>query len=107
MLSKRYAYTDVDGEHFPDAEKHSEEVYAIDVSTYLEERGGTLVTALWEVSEEVTLLDSWIEEDQSVKAVLRPEQVGTFKITVKVTYTVPGASSPQFILEVPMKLKTR
>jgi hypothetical protein len=51
MIPKKFNYTTVDGNHWPDADKGDNLFYSIDISCFLEEEKDILVNVTWEVPD--------------------------------------------------------
>ena len=78
-MRKNYYYKDIDGDHFPDATVGDELYYSILYSCWLNNEGDSLESVSWTVPDGLTLLEDTIEGGE-VKAKIRSDRVGSFKI---------------------------
>lgn len=100
-MKKNYYYTDIDGDHFPDASKGDELYYSIMFSCWLSNEGDSTESITWSVPEGLTLLDEFIQGGEA-KAKIRCDRVGSFKVTCTIN-TIEGTSNQT--KNVPMILK--
>lgn len=88
---KRYAYRSAAGVHWPDAVIDTEEYYAVDFTDLIETESETVDSVLWEVPDEITVMDSYINSEYNEAHVkLNPVQAGIFKITCILNTTDTG-----------------
>ena len=69
MSFKNFPYTDVDGEHFPDAIVGSDVFYGLDFTCWLANEEDTIVSAVWTLPDGLTTSDDFLQDT-----------VGTIKI---------------------------
>ena len=79
MSMKRFYYTDIDGDHFPDATLGDDLVYALDLNCWLASEEEEVISADWELPQGVTSKDSFLVEGVA-NVSLRATQVGSFRV---------------------------
>jgi hypothetical protein len=101
MIPKKYHYVDIDGNHFPDADKGDDLYYALELSCWLTSEGDILSSATWDVSEGATITESSVAGTIATVRVSTPI-VGTFKLRCTVTSDDSGNQQTNVV---PMMLK--
>ncbi len=81
---KNFHYTDIDGEHFPDATLGSNMFYGLDFACWLDNESDTIVSVEWNLPDGVVSDDSFMQGTiGNVK--LRPTRTGSFLINCVLT----------------------
>jgi hypothetical protein len=79
MSVKRFAYTDIDGDHFPDTTLGSDLYYGLDFTCWLESEEDTIVSATWYVPDGIESDDDFLQgKVGTIK--LRPTRAGSYVI---------------------------
>jgi len=79
MSVKKFTYTDIDGDHFPDTSLGSDLYYGLDFTCWLEEETDTIVSTTWTIPAGVESDDDFMQGNVgNIK--LRPTQVGSHVI---------------------------
>ena len=99
---KKYAYTSLAGDHWPDADKGDDLVYALDLSCWLDNEAANLVSVTWTVPDNVTITDNYVEGDRAYVKLYTPVVGAGYKILAAVTTTQAGKTQ---INNAPMMLK--
>tara|TARA_Y100001963_G_scaffold128140_1_gene182149 strand:- start:3000 stop:3326 length:327 start_codon:yes stop_codon:yes gene_type:complete len=86
MNHKTYAYTGMDGNHFPDCYLGSEEFYSIDFSDFLNIENETLVEVEWIIPEYVNASEDFHSGTEAYVK-LSPQKRGTHTIKCKISLT--------------------
>lgn len=76
MIKRKYIYTDIDGNHWPDAEMGDDLYYAIDFSCWLTNEADTIIAVRWTIPAGAHSSDEFL--------------VGT-EATVKISVDKPGS----------------
>ena len=100
-MRKGYYYTDVDGDHFPDASLGDELYYSISFACWITNENDEVVDIDWTVPTGITLVENFIQGTEA-KAKLRMDAVGSFKVVCTIT-TKEGTKEQ--VKQVPMILK--
>lgn len=61
MSFKNFHYTDIDGEHFPDAILGSNLYYGLDLECWLTNESDSLVSVVWNVPEGIISCDDFVQ----------------------------------------------
>lgn len=99
---KKYAYTSLDGDHWPDADKGDDLVYAYDLSCWLDNEEATLVSVTWSVPENVIITDDYVEGKFAYVKLHTPVVGAGYKILAAITTTQAGKTQTN---NAPMMLK--
>jgi len=79
MMVRKYFYTSVDGNHFPDSDLGDDLYYAIDYSCWLASENDTLESIDWIVPEGISSDESFISgTNANIK--ISSDTVGSFKL---------------------------
>jgi len=101
MLSKKYAYKDIDGNHWSDADKGDDLWYSVNFSCWVVQDNETVTAIDWTTPDGVTEQETYVEG--TVAAIrLLTNACGTYKITCKITSIDNGRTQTNHI---PMMLK--
>lgn len=84
MGKKNFHYTEIDGEHFPDATLGSNLFYGIDFSCWLDNEDDEIVSAEWTVPDGVSS-DMDFRQDNIGNVKLEPLRTGSFTINCILT----------------------
>jgi hypothetical protein len=100
-MMKNFYYTDIDGDHFPDATTGSELYYSIMFACWLANENTIILSAEWEVGAGLTLLDDFIQGTEA-KAKIRADKTGAHSVMCTITTSEGGVTQ---LKKIPMILK--
>lgn len=101
MKAKKFGYTEIDGNHWPDADAGDDLYYSLNFECYLESEQETISDIEWMLPEGVTSSDDSIVGVSGLIKLATPYP-GIFTIKCKLTTMDTGREQSQVI---PMKLK--
>ena len=79
MIQRKYSYKDLDGNHWPDADKGDNLFYAIDFTKWLTNEADTLDSVAWTLPDGITSSEEFIAGNEGHVKLSTP-RVGNFKI---------------------------
>ena len=101
MIPKKYNYVEIDGNHWPDADKGDNLFYSLDFSCWLNGEEDSFVSAEWTLPDGVTSDESFIGVDEAVIKIHTPS-IGSYKVICTLTSNDRGREQTNVI---PMVLK--
>lgn len=104
MKLKPYFYEAFDGVHYPDTVRGSKYVYGMDLNSFLDANGGTLVSVVWDLEEGLLGTDEFMHPNDVNIACINIETpyVGSFWVSLFATYTAAGVEQQ---MHVPLIIK--
>ena len=100
-IQRKYPHTDLDGNHWPDADVGDELWYHVDFSCWYSLVDLEGISVMWDVPEGIEGLDDALNLTiASIK--LKALRVGTYIITARIHSNIIGLEQVQMV---PMKLK--
>jgi hypothetical protein len=100
-MMKNFYYTDIDGDHFPDASKGSELFYSIEFSCWLTNEKSIVTSVTWEVGSGLQLLANFIQGTEA-KVKVSADSVGSHSMVCSITTAEGGLAQ---LKKIPMILK--
>ena len=78
MMTRKFNYNDVDGNHWPDADVGDDLYYSVDFSCWLDQEFDVLLEAVWLIPDGLTSTDEYTQ-DKSAVIKLKSLRRGSFK----------------------------
>lgn len=103
-MQRKFGYSEIDGNHWPDADVGDDLYYSIDFNCWLETEAEASSTVEWIIPEGITSSDQYVEAETAFIQ-LATNKRGTFKIICKVTSVDSGDTGKEQTNTVPMMLK--
>lgn len=100
-MIKKYAYKDIDGNHWPDANAGDDMYYSINYAQWASTEGDTFVSVNWVLPDGVTSTDDFQEYGQVIIKLATPNP-GVYKIICEL---VTEEDSKQQSNTIPMLIK--
>jgi len=101
MFIRKYHYTEVDGNHWPDANTGDALYYSIDFSCWLNEEEDNINSITWIIPSGVEKLDEYVDGTEAAVK-LSTSLIGSFRVICELSSEEHGKTQ---INSVPMMLK--
>lgn len=101
MIQRKYSYTGIDGNHWPDAESGDDLYYSIDFSCWLTAELDSLVSVSWAISAGITSSNDFVVDTEASIKIFSPTP-GSFRAVCTIVSQDNGVEQSN---TVPMILK--